>query len=72
MGNITGEPFLPKVTEQIVKRQEFLGVSPKQDKHIIWQNNKSAFLRLASSINIEDEYKVLGAKFFTFDEAAAF
>lgn len=72
MGNITGEPFLPKVTEQIVKRQEFLGVSPKQDKHIIWQNNKSAFLRLASSINVEDEYKVLGAKFFTYEEAATF
>jgi hypothetical protein len=55
MGNITGTPFLPEVTDQINKRQEFLGENPKQDKHIIWQNNKSAFLRLASSVNIEDE-----------------
>ena len=47
MGNITGTPFLPEVTDQINKRQEFLGENPKQDKHIIWQNNKSAFLRLA-------------------------
>jgi len=72
MGNLTGTPFLPAVTKQIEKRQEFLGVNPKQDKHIIWQNNKSAFLRLASSVNIEDDYKVLGGHFSSFNEAENF
>ena len=71
-GNITGTPFLPAVTEQINKRQEFLGQNPKQDKHIIWQNNKSAFLRMASSVNVENEYKVAGARFSTRDEAESY
>ena len=69
MGNITGTPFLPEVTDQINKRQEFLGENPKQDKHIIWQNNKSAFLRLASSVNIEDEFSVNGRKFSNINDA---
>ena len=69
MGNITGTPFLPEVTDQITKRQEFLGENPKQDKHIIWQNNKSAFLRLASSVNIEDEFSVNGRKFSNINDA---
>lgn len=68
-GNITGTPFLPQVTDQINKRQQFLGENPKQDKHIIWQNNKTAFLRLASSVNIEDEYSVDGNKFSNEEEA---
>ena len=68
-GNITGTPFLPQVTDQINKRQQFLGENPKQDKHIIWQNNKTAFLRLASSVNIENEYSVNGNKFSDINEA---
>ena len=51
-GNITGEVFSPEVIRQIEARQTFLGVNPKQDKHLIYQNNKTAFVRLASSINI--------------------
>ena len=51
-GNITGEPFDKEVVEQIEARQIFLGANPKQDKHLIYQNNKTAFLRLASSIKI--------------------
>ncbi len=69
MGNITGTPFLPGVTDQINERQKFLGENPKQDKHIIWQNNKSAFLRLASSVNIEDEFSVNGRKFSNINDA---
>jgi hypothetical protein len=53
MGNITGNPFDPGVIKQINTRQAFLGVDQKQDKHIIYQNNKTAFLRLASSIRID-------------------
>jgi len=52
-GNITGEPFDKEVVEQIEARQAFLGINPKQDKHLIYQNNKTAFLRLASSIKID-------------------
>jgi len=53
-GNITGQPFDPEVIDQINARQSFLGVQNKLDKHLIYQNNKTAFLRLASSVNIED------------------
>ena len=53
-GNITGEPFDKEVVDQIEARQIFLGTNPKQDKHLIYQNNKTAFLRLASSIKIDD------------------
>jgi hypothetical protein len=53
MGNITGNPFDPGVIKQINTRQIFLGIDQKQDKHIIYQNNKTAFLRLASSIRID-------------------
>jgi hypothetical protein len=53
-GNITGQPFDPEVVDQINARQAFLGVQYKEDKHLIYQNNKTAFLRLASSVNIED------------------
>ena len=52
-GNITGEPFDKEVVDQIEARQIFLGTNPKQDKHLIYQNNKTAFLRLASSIKID-------------------
>ena len=51
-GNITGEPFDKEVVDQIEARQIFLGINPKQDKHLIYQNNKTAFLRLASSVKI--------------------
>ena len=43
-GNITGEPFDKEVVDQIEARQIFLGQNPKQDKHLIYQNNKTAFL----------------------------
>ena len=51
-GNITGEVFDTEVIKQIEARQNFLGADFKQDKQLIYQNNKTAFVRLASSINI--------------------
>jgi hypothetical protein len=51
-GNITGEVFDDGVIKQIDKRQEFLGARYKTDKHLIFQNNQSSFLRLASSVNV--------------------
>ena len=50
-GNITGEVFDVEVVKQIEARQTFLGVNPKQDKHLVYQNNLTAFVRLASSVN---------------------
>ena len=58
MGNITGNPFDPEVVDQINIRQKFLGANPKQDKHLIYQNNKTAFLRLASSIKIKGDASI--------------
>ena len=52
-GNITGQPFDSGVVDQINARQTVLGLNPKPDSALIYQNNKSAFLRLASSVNLE-------------------
>jgi len=54
MGNITGNPFDEGVVAQIDARQISLGLNPKPDSTLVYQNNKNAFLRLASSINIQD------------------
>jgi hypothetical protein len=51
-GNLTGEVFDEGVINQIDTRQEFLGARHKTDKHLIFQNNQSSFLRLASSVNV--------------------
>lgn len=61
-GNITGEPFDKEVVDQIEARQVFLGTNPKQDKHLIYQNNKTAFLRLASSIRIDGDKNTTAEK----------
>jgi len=53
-GNITGEPFDSEVIKQVNARQIFLGARNRTDSQIIYANNKTAFLRLASSIRVED------------------
>lgn len=53
-GNITGEVFDDGVIDQIKTRQRILGQRYKDDKTLIFSNNQTAFLRLASSINIGD------------------
>ena len=53
-GNITGEVFDDGVIDQIDTRQRILGQRYKDDKTLIFSNNQTAFLRLASSINIGD------------------
>jgi len=53
-GNITGETFDPQVIAQIEARQKFLGARIRNDQHILYSNNNNSFLRLASSINIEN------------------
>ena len=51
-GNITGQVFDKDVIDQIETRQSFLGERNRTDKHILYANNNSAFLRLASSVNV--------------------
>jgi len=53
-GNITGQPFDSGVVDQINARQILLGNKAQSDSALVYQNNKNAFLRLASSINIGD------------------
>jgi hypothetical protein len=52
--NIVGGPFKPYVDEQIKVRQEKLGNFNKTSEEIVWENGKSAFVALASSVNIEN------------------
>lgn len=54
-GNITGQVFDDEVINQIETRQKVLGKRYKDDKTLIYTNNQTAFLRLASSINIDAE-----------------
>lgn len=54
-GNITGQVFDDEVIDQIETRQKVLGKRYKDDKTLIYTNNQTAFLRLASSINIDAE-----------------
>ena len=52
--NIVGAPFKDYVDQQINIRQQKLGKSNKSNEDIAWQNAKSGFVALASSINIEN------------------
>ena len=57
MGNITGEHFLPYVTNQIKQRQEQLGKVTRGDDQLFQQNAKSAWIKLTSSILVKDTSK---------------
>ena len=51
--NILGQPFSPWVTEQINTRQSSLGNSTNLNTtNLLYQNSKTPWLRLASSVNI--------------------
>ena len=54
-GNIIGQVFDEEIIKQIEIREEFLGQRTKTDANLIYQNNQTAFLRLASSVNVGDE-----------------
>ena len=60
MGNILGAPFSKFVTDQINRRQESQGKGSKgaalrDSKDILYQQSKTPWLRLASSVNISGE-----------------
>lgn len=52
--NLVGAPFKPYVDQQISRRQELLGTLDKTNEQIVWENGNTAWVRLASSINIEN------------------
>ena len=55
MGNVIGKVFEDYVQKQIEVRQGKLGLNSRSDNDIQLLNNKTAFLRLASSVNISEE-----------------
>ena len=52
--NLLGGPFKPYVDKQVAQRQKRLGKIQKDNQEIVWQNAKSAYVALASSVNIEN------------------
>ena len=52
--NLLGGPFKPYVDEQVAQRQTRLGNLQKSQEDVVWENGKSAYLALASSVNIEN------------------
>ena len=55
MSNILGENHLPYVQEQIKVRQEILGKKQKSSQDIVWENGKTSWVRLVSSVNIDGQ-----------------
>ena len=55
MGNIIGEPFGKGIKKQVEVRQQKIGQINRDQNILSWANSKTAFLRLASSVNIDDE-----------------
>ena len=52
MGNILGQPFAPWVTKQINVRQQSLGYVDYNTDDLLYQNTKTPWIRLASSVDI--------------------
>ena len=50
--NILGRPFAPWVTKQIETRQQSLGYVDYDANDLLYQNNKTPWIRLASSVDI--------------------
>jgi len=62
MGNLTGEPFQAGVTTQIDTRQRRLGKLNRSPEDLVFYNSNTAFLRLASSINVAAPIDPSGAE----------
>jgi hypothetical protein len=52
--NLLGKSHKPYVQEQIKIRQEKLGKLTRDSKDIDWMNGKTSWVRLASSVNVEN------------------
>ena len=53
--NIVGKDHLDYVKSQINARQKILGRSDKNSEDIVWENGRTSWVRLISSVNIADE-----------------
>ena len=60
--NLLGEPFKEYVDDQIKTRQSILGKLNKSNKDIVWENGKSAYVALASSIDVYNTSTILFAR----------
>jgi predicted chitinase len=60
--NIAGSPFQDYVSKQIETRKEFINEfdnpSKVNNNHIIYQNNRNAWIRLTSNVNIKPTHKL--------------
>lgn len=53
--NIIGKDHLDYVKDQVKIRQEILGKSTRSPEDLVWTNGKSSWIKLISSVNIQDE-----------------
>ena len=54
MGNIVGEGFDPYVISQIKTRQEILGSPDRNYEQLVWENSKTSFVKLVSSVDVDE------------------
>jgi hypothetical protein len=53
--NIAGTPFQPFVKNQIEARKKLIAKENRSPKDLLWLNNKSAWIRISSGTNVDDE-----------------
>jgi hypothetical protein len=58
MSNIIGESFDDYVKTQVDVRQKVLGLTNRRPEDLVYLNSKTAWLRLASSVDIDGKYFV--------------
>ena len=58
--NLLGKSHKQYVQDQIKARQEILGKGAKDSKELSWMNGKTSWVRLASSIDIENTFTSIG------------
>ena len=52
---IVGTPFEGWVEKQIEERQKIFGSSTKTPEQVLYMNNRGAWLRVASSVDLSEE-----------------
>jgi hypothetical protein len=52
--NIAGSPFQPFVKKQIEIRKNLVSQENRSPKDLLWLNNRSAWIRISSGANVED------------------
>jgi len=66
MGNIVGEPFPSFVKNQVDSRQKVYGKKDRDVKDLQYLNNRTSWIKLGSSINIDEfskKYRDLGEEY---------